>query len=175
MFQILLQYFVDAMVAVRDLRRTLPVNPAVPWKDREQTAVKMIVVHHAAGALSATSEGIANYHIGKGWPGMAYTFYVKPDGVVDFCHRITQIGTHAGKVNPYSLGICLAGNWSKMEPTALMVNRLYLTIGVLQAYYHAHFGYTLEVVPHRALTATVCPGLAWESYLLACGRGAMPR
>lgn len=158
-------YFELGGVHVVDQRVSLPRNPAVPWGWRRQNKVKLIVVHHTGGWPQATAKAIAFYHIGRGWPGIAYTLYVRLDGTVDFCHAITQWGPHAAPTNLYSMGIALAGDYSKVRPTKAMVASLVRVINAVSLWYLDHNWDTPKVEPHNAFARTQCPGLVWDAYL----------
>lgn len=158
-------YFKLAGVPLTDLRALLPTNPGVPWRQREQRDVTEIVIHHTGTTYQATAAGIAMYHIGRGWPGIAYTFYIHTNGKVDFCHRIREWGPHAAPTNPYSLGICLCGLYTKVRPPKPMVDSLVGVINSLVLWYLDHNWEKPKVSPHYYWARTQCPGLVWDAYL----------
>lgn len=177
---------IDILVArgvrLRDLRATLPVNPNRKWMYRELPCVKGAVIHHTVGKSWYTSEGITLMHIGLGWPGMAYTFYIHEEGpqygspiVTDFCHRLRDWGPQAGagphSVNPETFGVTLAGNFVKEPPGEAMVAELVKLMRGLQEFFSREVGHSLYVKPHCFVSSTVCPGLAWDKYLAAIGCG----
>lgn len=174
---------IDILVArgvhLRDLRATLPVNPKRKWMYRELPLVKGAIIHHTVGKSWYTSNGIALMHIGLGWPGMAYTFYIREEGpqygspiVTDFDHRLRDWGPQAGgSVNPETFGVALAGNFipSKGPPSEVMVAELVRLMRGLQEFFQEEVGHLLYVKPHFQVSSTQCPGLAWPAYLAAIG------
>ena len=173
----LLHYFERYGVHVVDRRDILPLHHGVRWNLRSQSEVKLIVVHHTGGWPQATAVQIAFYHISRGWAGIAYTFYVRTDGTVDFCHRIREWGPHAAPTNPYSMGIALAGNYVSVRPPKVMVNSLVRVINAVSLWYLDHNWDTPGVEPHNSFARTACPGLVWDAYLehLECLDGCARR
>jgi hypothetical protein len=166
----LLEMFDDAGLVVKDLRWGLPTNPNRKWSYRHLSDVKGAVIHHTAGKPYYTAKGIAEMHIRLGWPGMAYTFYVRPNGEIDFCHRLRDWGPHAGgAVNMETFGIALAGNFVAQRPNLKMLGSLVTLIEVLKDFLKETNPKELYVIPHRQVSATQCPGLAWKAYLAAAG------
>lgn len=169
-------------VHLRDLRATLPVNPNRKWMYRELPLVKGAIIHHTVGKSWYTSDAIAYMHIGLGWPGMAYTFYIHEEGpqygspiVTDFDHRLRDWGPHAGagpgSVNPETFGVALAGNFVKEPPGEAMIVELVRLMRGLQEFFDQEVGHSLYVKPHYFVSKTQCPGLAWDKYLAAIGCG----
>ena len=173
-------------VHLRDLRATLPVNPNRKWMYRELDCVKGAIVHHTVGKTWYTSDAIARMHIALGWPGMAYTFYIHEEGpawgspiVTDFDHRLRDWGPQAGEgphsVNPETFGVALAGNWvsglPEPEVQDAMIAELVRLMRGLQEFFVQEVGHSLYIKPHYFVSATQCPGLAWDKYLAAIGCG----
>lgn len=161
----LMDIFDSARLPVTDLRPDLPTHPTVPWGQRKFPDLKLLVIHHTAGSVLATAAGIAQYHINKGWAGIAYTFYIHTDGKIDFCHRVREWGPHAAPTNAYSLGIALAGTYTKVRPPEIMVESLCGVINCLVLFYLEHNWQQPEVQPHFNFARTQCPGLVWPAYL----------
>jgi hypothetical protein len=160
----LLDYCRDGGLVVIDQRRSLPTNPGVPWGRRTQKKVTLFVVHHTGGWPQATAKQLAFYHISRGWPGIAYTFYIRTTGIVDFCHEIKQWGPHAAPTNAYSLGIALAGNYVSAPPSEYMITALDDLISSLRQWYHDSGWVIPSVQPHNAFARTACPGQVWAAY-----------
>jgi N-acetyl-anhydromuramyl-L-alanine amidase AmpD len=101
------------------------------------------------------------------WSGGAQVFYayhwlVRPDGGVERLLHDRHVGWHAGdwEVNRASVGICLAGDYSRQRPTAAA---LAAVRGVLRRYPGA------TLVLHRDVNgATDCPGPWASAGELAC-------
>jgi hypothetical protein len=161
----LLDMFAEAGLVVNDLRGELPTSERVGWSYRELQVVRYLFVHHSAGSVTYSAAGIANLHIKFGWPGIAYTFYVRPGAEIDFCHRLRDWGPQAGgRWNEVSCGLCFAGNWVRERPPAEMVEAAVGVATVLNDFYLEETGHGLVLRPHRAVSRTKCPGLAWEAF-----------
>jgi N-acetyl-anhydromuramyl-L-alanine amidase AmpD len=128
-------------------------------KPRNRTS--LIVLHHSASPDVGAAE-IHSWHLQKGWAGIGYHFVIRANGSIERGRPLETIGAHAGpRVNGYSIGICLAGDFMTSRPTELQIRALLELTGWLKNYYA---GSTLDVKLHREVTATECPGklFPWE-------------
>ena len=176
----LIDILIAGGVHLKDKRATLPVNPKQKWPYRELPDVKGAIIHHTVGKSWYTSKAIALMHIGLGWPGMAYTFYIHEEGpqygspiVTDFDHRLCDWGPQAGagphSVNAETFGVALGGNFVRVAPAPEMIVELVHLMCGLQIFFVQEVGHSLYVKPHFQVGKTQCPGLAWASYLAAIG------
>jgi len=153
----------------RDLRRVLPRRGDYLRRDLAQ--ILGVVVHHSAGGhMDWLSERIAQYHLERGYPAIAYHFTVHFGGKVDWCLDLEEVAYHAdgspriqgvGVYNWRNVGLCLVGDFMdgrRPTPAQLAAGR-YL-IGRLQVV----LGRELEVVGHQDLAATACPGSTWPEW-----------
>lgn len=116
-----------------------------------------IVVHHTASPRSTTLDDVRRWHVERnGWEAIGYHFFIDASGSVYRCRRIDQVGAHCRDHNTTTIGICVAGDntnrnerWSATQIEALtkLVRALRMTLG------------PVNVVRHRDLVATLCPGL----------------
>lgn len=135
-----------------------------PWphegKPREW---RSIVLHHTATDRGSV-EGIHEAHLRRKWLGIGYHFVIgngagMPDGRIEATFRWrTQLhGAHAGVNvhNEHGIGIVLVGNFEKRAPTERQLVAVKRLVSILTERY----GIAAEnVVPHRDVRATVCPG-----------------
>lgn len=115
-----------------------------------QTTTK-IILHHSVG--NGSIYDIHNVHLGKGWKGVAYHFYVRKDGSVYEGRPIDKIGGHTMGYNNTSVGICFEGNFENetmSEPQKKSGRQL--VSFVKEKYPNA------EVIKHSDVNATACPG-----------------
>lgn len=85
-----------------------------PGKRSTTTA---IVLHHAE-ANGCTVKDIHSWHLGNGWCGIGYHFYVRKDGSVYQGRPINWIGAHAGASSGYnkkSVGICFECKYNSTD------------------------------------------------------------
>jgi hypothetical protein len=116
--------------------------------------LEYIVIHHTASTAKETVEQIHNFHINNnGWAGIGYHFYIRKDGTIYKGRDEKYAGAHCVDYNSISLGICLEGNFEIEQPTD---NQLKSLTELLQ-YLKNKYG-NVQVVGHRDLNATACPG-----------------
>ena len=109
----------------------------LPWKGsmgrRKLSDIKYVIVHHDAGlAFDGVSDILpryiseANYHIGKGWKHLGYSFKIAKDGKVYQTVPYEEIGVQAGNYAYFrnSFGICLDGDFSKQEVPKAQIDAL---------------------------------------------------
>jgi N-acetylmuramoyl-L-alanine amidase len=136
-----------------DLRGKLKTNGS--YAKRSLTAIKRIVVHHSTGQPSVTWEGIARYHVDHNkWPGIGYHFGIRQDGSVAYLGDASDVRWHAGDANGDSIGVCFAGTFTTTEPSPASV----AAFGQLRTALERALGRKLQIVGHRDVGETVCPG-----------------
>jgi N-acetyl-anhydromuramyl-L-alanine amidase AmpD len=114
--------------------------------------VNGIVLHHAA-AETASVETIHKWHLGNGWIGIGYHFYVRKDGTIYKGREENWIGAHTVGHNSTKIGICAEGNFENEKMPDAQKN----AIIDLVAYLKGKYG-NLKLYGHRDLDATACPG-----------------
>lgn len=101
---------------------------------------------------------------GKTWQGIGYHFLIgngngMSDGEIEPTFRWRQQlqGAHAGndEYNQHGIGICLIGNFEKERPSAPQMTAIKQLVAVLKKEYRIP---SREVVGHRDVRATACPG-----------------
>lgn len=123
---------------------------AAPLYERSES--RYLVLHHAA-AKNVTAGQIHACHIGNGWSGIAYHYYVRTDGSIYRGRPETKTGAHTQGYNQRSIGICFEGNFDEdtMNPAQLKAGReLIADIG------RRYPG--IRVCRHGDLCSTSCPG-----------------
>lgn len=114
----------------------------------------MLIIHHAA-APSASVETIHKWHLGRGWLGIGYNFYIRKDGTVYQGRGWEYVGAHCAGYNSVSVGICLEGNYETDAdmPAAQYEAAVQLICMALDRYPTIN-----EICGHKAHGATACPG-----------------
>ena len=134
---------------------------------RARSGTSLIVLHHSASADVAAAE-IHSWHRAKGWAGIGYHFVIRKDGSIERGRPQETIGAHAGAgVNGCSIGICLCGNFMQELPSDEQLVSLVELVVWLQRYYRAADGTELEVILHREVAATECPGNSFPAQQFA--------
>lgn len=117
-----------------------------------RTKTRYLILHHAAaGGVSA--QDIHRQHRANGWPGIGYHYYVRKNGEVYRGRPEDTVGTHAAGRNSDSIGVCFEGNFqTDTMPQAQFDAGAALISDILERYPG------LELLRHRDVCATACPG-----------------
>ena len=124
------------------------------WKNRvsKRSRTDLIVLHHAASSR-ATVVQINQWHIGNGWSGIGYHFYVRKNGEIYRGRPIWAVGAHAQGSNSNSIGICAEGNFDAETMPQAQEKAIKELLEYLKALYPK-----AQVKGHREVCATGCPG-----------------
>ena len=126
---------------------------AKPLSKRKTTDV--LILHHA-GVTAASPDSIHRTHIGNGWSGIGYHYYVRKDGTIYRGRPEDTVGAHAYGANSHSIGVCFEGNYeveTSMPAAQLAAGQ------ALVADIKRRWGIS-KVIGHRdvAGATTDCPG-----------------
>lgn len=125
---------------------------------------RRVILHHTAlpepaliegdaAAEASYMRGIERLHLDRGWVGIGYHFVVMPRGRIFEGRPIWAIGAHAKGHNRDAVGIALAGNFDEERPARAALASLEAIRGRLSP-----GARPIELLSHRQLTATACPG-----------------
>jgi len=133
-----------------------------------------IIVHHTAGTNTATDwaavvRSIWDFHVNvNGWDDIGYNFLVDPNGMVYEGRGDGRLGAHFCAQNGGTVGICVMGDFTSIQPTDEAVGSLedFLAwdccdknIDPLGSGFHGASGLTLPFISgHRDGCMTSCPG-----------------
>ncbi len=166
------------------------VIPASVWRSGltppkelpTKTAVKHIIVHHAAGSNTNTNytdvvRNIYTFHTGSnGWNDVGYNFLIAQDGTIyegrdgqNIMDGDNVLGAHFCSQNTGTMGICFLGDYMTAQPNDKMLESLSKliawkmkkeTLQPLEKGIHAASGLILNnISAHRDGTcSTDCPG-----------------
>lgn len=120
--------------------------------------VEKIIIHHPVA--NWTVERTHRYFIeSKGWNGIAYNYYIQKNGRAFYGRsdeKQEYVGAHAGKVwNGKSLGVCFEGNF---ELERISESHFSLGVEVVTELCRKHKLKANDILPHSAVSKTVCPG-----------------
>lgn len=125
----------------------------------ERNETDMIVIHHTGNAkdddLSATD--IHEIHLANGWAGIGYHYVIRKNGAIELGRPVNCIGAHAEGENSHSIGIHFSGNFEDAEPTKKQIESGAILIAWLCEKYGIDCTRS-NIVGHRELMATACPG-----------------
>lgn len=137
-----------------------------------------IVVHYSATA-SDEDIGVVEIdamHRARGWKGGGYHYVIRRNGVVEKGRPDNEIGAHVENQNTGKLGICCVGGTEPGKPELGVDNRtpeqISSQIELIRKLLKEHPG--AQVVGHRDLAPTQCPGFDAVPWWQAIQRGAEP-
>lgn len=121
----------------------------------ERQKTELIVIHHTASKTDLTVQEIHQMHLkqGENWKGIGYHYYINKKGIIYRGRPEKYSGSHAIDYNSISIGVCLSGNFEEEEPNVNQITSLIELLHHLRAKYS-----NTEIVGHRDLNATACPG-----------------
>lgn len=115
--------------------------------------VEKLVQHHMAHPTWDIYD-VHRYHQSKGWIGIGYNYWIAFDGTI-YEARGPHVGAHVEGWNSRTIGIGYQGDFTKQQMTDAQ-----LQAGI-QLNYHLMIKHGLtpsDIIGHRDLAATVCPG-----------------
>jgi len=127
------------------------------WKNglSKRNATKYIIMHHRAG--NGDVESIHRIHLGNGWSGIGYHFYVRKDGSVYRGRPIGTVGAHCIGYNDKSIGVCFEGDFQNERMSEKQINAGERLISYLLSIYPS-----AQVAKHEDFCSTLCPGKYFE-------------
>lgn len=130
----------------------------------KRKSTNRIVLHHAE-AKSCTADDIHRWHLANGWSGIGYHFFVRKDGTIYRGRPEDTIGAHAYGANSDSIGVCFEGNYMVESMPSKQVQAGYFLVQYLKGKYH-----TDNVIPHKSVGSTDCPGEFFPFRMIADGK-----
>jgi hypothetical protein len=150
-----------AQPAITDIVDQLMQHPTKRYGKRQRKAITHLCIHHSAVAATVPVEHVAQYHVeDQNWPGIGYHFYVKPSGVIYQTQQLETISWHVSHNNDYSVGICVAGDFTYAPPPQLQID----SAAHLVAWLMQELGIPEQnILGHKEFPAndTSCPGETW--------------
>lgn len=124
-----------------------------------------VVIHHSVidegDDLRTLAEIQRTHRADRGWADVAYHYFVAQSGIIYAGRDLHARGAHVGGYNTGSVGVCLLGDFTRMEPTpAQLSNARDLVVWLARSLALTH------LAGHSAFNAeTVCPGPNLARYL----------
>jgi len=91
-------------------------------KKRKET--NRIILHHTLTKRDCSIEEVREWHKQRGFDDVGYHFLIRKDGTVEEGRDLDLIGAHAKGRNADSIGIALAGDFSKQIPLPAQLESL---------------------------------------------------
>jgi len=135
------------------------------WYQRDVKGIKKITVHHTASMAGGNHDqilkSIMSTHVDKnGWPGLAYTFMIMPDGTIYKLNELTDVTWH-DTVNWDSIGVCMHGYFNTphdQKPNLEQLEALKYLLDILCKEHPEIPADMDDVLGHRERSSTACPG-----------------
>lgn len=134
--------------------------------------INRIIIHHSGVSDRIPFESIRDYHKDVlGWLDIGYHYYIEKNGILRLGRPERLIGAHVKGHNTDSIGIAVAGNFQDKVSfqVAMTDGRIDVLDHVIRDLFWRYPG--AEVVCHRDLANTLCPG----EYLYDYVRGVWHR
>ena len=148
--------------AMQEIVDRLPHSKNKRYDRRELGQITHITVHHSAAPASISPQRIAEYHVySHKWPGMGYHFYIGADGTIYHTQDMHRISYHVANNNSYTVGVCLAGNFTRTVPPKAQLEAAARLIAWLMEELRIPLEYVLGHKEYPR-TSTACPGYQWD-------------
>lgn len=118
---------------------------------RKTSDIVLIILHHRCG--DGDVESIHMQHIGRGWAGIGYHYYIRRDGTIYEGRPVQFVGAHCPNNNSKSIGICLEGDFRKVQPSKEQLTACKELIAKLRK----DIPSIKRVLNHNDLYKTLCP------------------
>lgn len=146
---------------IHDVVDELPKHPVARYATRSLSRISHLCIHHSAASGSIPLENVARYHVeDRGWPGIGYHFYVKPDGAVYQTNRLETVSYHVSNNNDYTVGVCVSGDFTYAPPSDQQVDAASRLVAWLMQELSVP---EQNVLGHKEFPQndTSCPGETW--------------
>jgi len=138
------------------------------YQPRDWKTIEHLVIHHSVTTPTSNSKNdvdyIAELHRRRGWGGVGYHLIITADGVVWYVGDIGVQRANVADMNHKVIGICLVGDFTNHNPTDEQI----LSAHDLCKHFLFNFPPLVntaaweDVVGHKELQATACPGISWK-------------
>lgn len=130
--------------------------------ERPITQVKYLVIHHTVTSHDATPDDIALLHKARGFAGIGYHFVITKDGKVWYVGDIGTARANVLNMNEQVLGISMIGDFTKYLPSDAQIVSAHKLCKFLIDVPSVPVSSWDQVVGHKELQATQCPGDSWN-------------
>lgn len=123
-----------------------------PYAKRKSTSC--IILHHAA-VVNCSPADIVRWHLGRGFNGAGYNWFVNKEGTKYQLRPIWAVGAHTIGWNSKSIGICVEGNYqTETSMPEIQLKAVAEVINYCNNYYKTMF----SLYGHKQKWPTACPG-----------------
>ncbi|MCO5243779.1 MAG: N-acetylmuramoyl-L-alanine amidase [Anaerolineae bacterium] len=147
--------------AMHDITDQLVKHETLRYATRKLDKITHICIHHSAAPATIPIENVAEYHVkDRGWPGIGYHYYIKPDGATYQTNRMETISYQVSDNNSYTLGVCVAGDFTYQPPPDTQVDAAARLVAWLMQELDIP---DANIMGHKEFPKndTSCPGETW--------------
>lgn len=147
--------------AIHDITDDLVKHATLRYDTRTLDKITHICIHHSAAPATIAIQNVAEYHVkDRGWPGIGYHFYVKPDGATYQTNHMETVSYHVADNNHYTVGVCVAGDFTYQPPPATQVEAAARLVAWLMQELKVP---DAHIMGHKEFPKndTSCPGETW--------------
>lgn len=150
--------------------KNIDLKRSFQWRKR---GITNVVLHHSAGVVCNISKEhsekvlleINAVHQRKDWgggakaPSIVYHFATDLRGGMWMLNKPKYFTWHAGKANPYTIGVVVLGNFEEYKPTEKEQANIKRSLGYLAMIFRWRYGVGIkDWMPHKSVSATKCCG-----------------
>ena len=100
---------------ITDISASLP-RGSNPWEQRPLSQVRHLIINHTGAPPVVPVQAIAQAHVSRGYPGIAYAFYVSQSGQIFQVSPLEGVVKADEEWSGGGLNICLEGNFDATVP-----------------------------------------------------------
>jgi hypothetical protein len=127
-----------------------------------RTETNKIILHHTLTTCDVGVKQIREWHKARGWDDIGYHYVIRKDGSIEEGRELKYEGAHAKGRNADSIGIALAGDFSKQIPLPAQLEALDALISSLSILYDLGvYDYGVgfyDIVQYHRTGVNACPG-----------------
>jgi N-acetylmuramoyl-L-alanine amidase len=145
-----------------DYRKPIWGNSYTWSWERRTDEIRYVVIHHSVTTHDATADDIALLHKARGWGGIGYHFVITMDGKAWYVGDVSTARANVLNMNEKVIGICMVGDFTQHLPTDEQIVSCHtLSKFFLEQPNWPNLKDWDDVVGHKDLKPTACPGLSW--------------
>lgn len=155
-------------------------RPVVERMKPHTKGITSVVLHHTESPNQppamekARLVGVQRFHIEeKGWGDIAYHYLIGPSGEI---YEGRDVRFQGDSGTSYDLDgrllVCMVGSFTEQLPEAVAMQSM---VALVAAHLHKHGLTPGDVVTHRMVAATDCPGDALQAWFESDGRQAITK
>ena len=117
---------------ITDISTSLPKG-SKPWEQRPLSQVRHLIINHTGAPPLVPVQVIAQAHVDRGYPGIAYDYYISQSGQIFQVSPLEAVVKADAEWSGSGINICLEGNFDNaLPPSAQLTATAHLCAWMLQ-------------------------------------------